>query len=140
MKDKTIWDLLADINYNKVPWEDQLERDKKLFSPYMINRFLSMDVGLIDMVNEVQTVCITLEPEYVYNVYLDILPKRKFFAKYIGTKVKVDTKLVDFLKQYIDLSKRELEEMIQRLDASQLKEELSKFGLSDKQIKKDFKL
>lgn len=140
MKYKTIFDLLADINYNKVSWKDQSERERKLFSPYMINRFLSMDVGLVDMVNEVQSVCISLEPEYVYNVYLDILPKRKFFAKYIGTKVKTENKLVDFLKQYIDLSRREMEEMVERLDPQELKSELTKYGLSDKQIKKDFKL
>jgi hypothetical protein len=140
-KDKTIFDLLGDINYNKVKWEDQLERDKKLFSPFMINRFLSMDIHLIDMVNEIQFTCNGLTPEDIYKIYLDILPKRKFFAKYIGTKTELENeKLLNFLSQYISFSKREIEEAITRMDKDELISELEKYGLTKKEIKQKFKL
>lgn len=140
-KEKTIFDLLADINYNKVKWEKQLERDKKLFSPFMINRFLSMDIYLIDMVNEIQFTCNGLSPEDIYKIYLDILPKRKFFSKYIGVKKEAENaKLIEFFSMYLSISKRDIEDAISRMEKDEIVSELEKYGLTKKEIKQRFKL
>ena len=53
-KPKTIFDLLTDITFNKVGWDKQTDHDKKQFSPYMINRLLSMDHNMIELVNYIQ--------------------------------------------------------------------------------------
>ena len=140
-KEKTIFDLLADINYNKVKWEKQLERDKKLFSPFMINRFLSMDIYIIDMVNEIQFTCNGLSPEDIYKIYLDILPKRKFFSKYIGVKKEAENaKLIEFFSMYLSISKRDIEDAISRMEKDEIVSELEKYGLTKKEIKQRFKL
>ena len=57
------------------------EDEQKKFSPFIINRWLSMDKDFIEIVNFFQKYSIgTLEPREVYKWYCDILPKGKRFA------------------------------------------------------------
>ena len=47
----------------------------------MVNRFLSMNSNWLELVNEIQRY--DLPPEIQYKLYIDILPKRKVWLKYI---------------------------------------------------------
>ena len=53
-KPKTIFDHLAGITHKKTKWEDLTEADQKSFSPYLINRWLSMSPQLIEIVDMFQ--------------------------------------------------------------------------------------
>jgi hypothetical protein len=138
---KSIFDLLSDVTYTKVKWDDQTEHDQKQFSPYMINRFLSMDFHLIDLVNHIQQYSPVLGNEMTYNVYLDLLPKRKVFNKYIGNKSeKKQQKLITFLCKEYDLNEDEAEQILARADKQTIIAELTRYGLTDKQVKKEYNL
>ena len=53
-KPATIFDHLANITHKKVPWEKLSDLDQKSFSPYLINRWLSMNMGLIEIIDFTQ--------------------------------------------------------------------------------------
>ena len=83
----TIIDWINQLLVNKKHWNDFTEDEQKKFSPFIINRWLSMDKDFIEIVNVFQEYAIgTLKPREVYKWYCDILPKGKRFNKYIKGK------------------------------------------------------
>ena len=137
-KPKTIFDHLAGITFKKTKWEDLTEADQKSFSPYLINRWLSMSPQLIEIVDMFQHYTIgPLSKEHVYKLYFDVLPKGKFFSKYIKGKKsdKYNAELVSFIAKHYQIAKNEAEEYITLLDKEQLQSLCKKYGKSDKEIK-----
>ena len=143
-KPKSLFDHLNSITNDKTKWEDLSESDRKSFSPYLINRFLSMNSDLIELVDEFQKYTIgTLAPREVYKFYCDLLPKKKMFFKYVkGSKEeKYNDKLIEYISRYYECSHQEA---IEYLDIfmgtkelqTQLNTLLQKYGLSEKEIKK----
>lgn len=143
-KPATIFDHLANITNKKTEWNALSEQDQKTFSPYLINRWLSMHYDLIEYVDMFQQYTIgPLSKKHVYQLYLDILPKQKMFAKYIkGKKVdKYNKELVKFIADHFQIAKQEAEEYISLwMMDSQGKEHiidlLKKYGKTEKEAKK----
>jgi hypothetical protein len=143
-KPATIFDHLANITNKKTPWSTLTEQDRKSFSPYLINRWLSMHPELIEIIDMFQQYTIgPLSKKHVYQLYHDILPKQKMYAKYIkGKKMnKYNPELVKFLTDHLQSSKVEAEEYISLLmrdkfGRDRLVELLKKYGHTDKEIKK----
>ena len=112
MSDKkaTIFDHLDNITVNKKEWDKMSDEDQKAFVPYLINRWLSMNMDYIDLVNELQKYSIgLLNPSEVYKLYFDILPKKKTFNKYIkGKKAqKYSDELVKLVSKHYLVSESE---------------------------------
>ena len=62
----TIFDWVNQILVTKRPWDSFKEDEQKKFSPFIINRFLSMDKDFIEVVNLFQKYSIgLLEPREV---------------------------------------------------------------------------
>ena len=53
-KGKTIFDYFNDIFRDKTPWEDFDEIEKKNFNSYMTQRWLSMRMDYLPIINEIQ--------------------------------------------------------------------------------------
>lgn len=141
MKQKTIFDIINDICFNKIHWKDQLEMDKKVVQPYMINRWLSMSTDYLDLIAEVQPLTDLLTTDQYYEFYRDILPKKKFFVKYVKSQIEKDEKnknLIEFLAKFFQLSQREVEDMIKIIDKKELGNIIQSCGFSDKEIKSQF--
>ena len=114
-KPATIFDHLANITWKKTDWNQLDEASQKSFSPYLINRWLSMNPDLIEIVDMFQQYTIgPLSKKHVYQLYLDFLPKAKMFAKYIkGKKMdKYNKDLVNIIGQHYQIPKSEAEEYI----------------------------
>ena len=72
----TIFNWINEILVSKKHWNDFTEDEQKKFSPFIINRWLSMDKDFLEIVNYFQKYSIgTLEPREVYKWYCDMLPK-----------------------------------------------------------------
>lgn len=148
IKSKSIFDLLNDLTFNKTSWKDQVDSDRKKFQPYMVNRWLSMHPDYLEIVSECQNITNNLQSREFYNFYLDLLPKKKFFTKYVSNKSdkeKKYDKLVSFLKDRLQCSEKEMEEHLETLfelpgGISIIRDQLKKYGFDDKQIKKEFGL
>ena len=82
-KKKGLFDHVKQITDFQNPnfWDEISEEDKKTWSNFMINRFLSMKMDWIEIVNETQKY--QLEPKELYKFYIDILPKKRQWLKYI---------------------------------------------------------
>ena len=143
-KPATIFDHLANITWKKKPWNKLDEASQKSFSPYLINRWLSMNPDLIEIVDMFQQYTIgPLSKKHVYQLYLDFLPKAKMFAKYIkGKKMdKYNKDLVNIVGQHYQVPKTEAEDMIDILILSNeglqsLVDAMKVYGKTEKEIKK----
>jgi hypothetical protein len=86
-KPATIFDQLANLTHKKVAWGKLNEVDQKSFSPYIINRWLSMNPDYIELVDMLQQYTIgLLDKKQVYQLYYELLPQQKTFSKYIKGK------------------------------------------------------
>ena len=114
-KAKTIFQHLSGIKEKKVEWNSLSDMDKKTFSPFIINRWLSMNLDLLPIINVLQKYTIgLLSARDVYKVYLDFLPKRKTFDKYIKGKKegKHNKELLSYLSNWYGVSQREVIEYL----------------------------
>ena len=70
---------------------------EKTFSPFMINRYLSMGEDFLPLVNHFQNYVVQTMPHgIVYRFYCDLLPKKKMYLKYIkGKKDKFNKEIID---------------------------------------------
>jgi hypothetical protein len=140
-KAATIFDHLANITFKKVDWNTLSELDQKSFSPYLINRWLSMNPDLIEIVDMFQQYTIgPLSKKHVYQLYYDVLPKQKMYTKYIkGKKAKEYNKdLLSMLTQHYQISKRDAKTYIdfwKDNGVNDLKNLLKDYGKTEKEIK-----
>ena len=138
----TIIDWMNQLLVHKKHWNDFTEDEQKKFSPFIINRWLSMDKDFIEIVNVFQKYSIgTLEPREVYKWYCDILPKGKRFNKYIKGKrdKKYDKELINVLVNHFECSKLHIEEYLEFLTKTDLEDILMKYGKDKKTIKRMIK-
>ena len=137
-KPATLFDHLANITWKKKPWSELSESDQKSFTPYLINRWLSMNPDYIEIVDMFQQYTIgPLNKKHVYQLYFDILPKANVRAKYIKGKKhdKYNKDLVKFIADHFEVRKDEAEEYIGLLGKDNLISILKKYGKSEKEIK-----
>lgn len=141
-KPATLFDHLSNITDKKTAWSKLSDEDKKAFTPYMINRWLSMNMDWVELVNELQKYTIgLLSPEEVYKLYLDVLPKQKTFNKYIkGSKEsKYNSELVELLSKHFLISEKEAVEYLELYTGDRLlslKEIVKLYGKTDKEVEK----
>jgi len=141
-KARNIFEHMSGITDKKTPWDVLSDSDKKSFTPYIINRWLSMNIDFIELVNELQRYTIGgVSAEETYKLYYDILPKQKQFNKYIkGKKAdKYNPALVELLSMHFLVSEKEAMEyidMYQETSLNTLKEIIKKYGKTDKEVDK----
>ena len=144
IKKKGLFDHLNQITTVQNPnyWDELSEEDKKTYSPYMVNRFLSMKIEWIDFVNNVQKYWNELTPREHYKIYSRVLPKRKQYLKYI--KKESDMILpkwfVEIISKHYECSASEVADYVDTLlfteqGLLEIREVLSKYGISTKQMK-----
>ena len=135
----TIFNWINEILVSKKHWNDFTEDEQKKFSPFIINRWLSMDKDFLEIVNFFQKYSIgTLEPREVYKWYCDMLPKGKRFNKYIKGKKdkKYNTELIDIMVMHFECSKSQVKDYLDLIAKDELMEILEKYGMNEKTIKR----
>ena len=135
----TIFDWINQILVNKTHWNKFTEDEQKKFSPFIINRWLSMDKDFLEIVNFFQKYSIgTLEPREVYKWYCDMLPKGKRFNKYIKGKKdkKYNTELLNIMVMHFECSKSQVKDYLDLIAKNELIEILEKYGMNEKTIKR----
>jgi hypothetical protein len=138
-KSKTLFQHLSGIKEQKASWESLSVMDRKSFEPYMVNRFLSMNMGLLELVNELQKYTIgQLSPRDVYKLYLDVLPKKKSFDKYIKAAGgdKYNDKVLGYLSRYFEVSHREVKDYLEILTKQDVVDIIQKYGVEKKEAEK----
>ncbi len=143
VKKKSLFDHVNQVTAVQNPnyWEDISDEDKKTWSNYMVNRFLSMKSDWIELVNEVQKY--TLEPKELYKVYTSILPKKKQWLRYIKGDKKMDYPkwVYEIVAKDMQVSMREAVSAVEVYaistgGQSELADILLKYGTEEKEVRK----
>lgn len=142
-KSISIIDFIKNISINKIPWSSYSENDIKLFSPFMLSKWVSMNYNTIEFVNEIQKYLIILDKHLFYNLYLYTFPKSNINIQYIKSKSekKYNKELISLLSIYYQVSNSEAEDYLDIFfkNTSSLDELVTiirKYGKTDKEIKK----
>ena len=143
VKKKSLFDHVNAVTSQQSPdyWDSISDDDKKSWSNYMINRFLSMKPDWIDFVNEVQKY--PLQPKELYKVYIDILPKKKQWLKYIkgDKKMKYPKWVYEIVARHLQCSVREANDAVEMFEISaggqsELTDILMKYGKTEDECRK----
>ena len=129
---------IDELFVGKRDWNTFSDADKKKFSPFMVNRYLSMKEDFLPFVNHFQKYTIEVMPhKSVYQFYCNLLPKKKTFLRYLsGKKGKTNDAVVPFIMKYFEVSKSQASEYYTLMSKDDLISLVKKFGKSDKEIKK----
>jgi hypothetical protein len=122
------------FGYLKAVTEDKTDLDfkndeiRKGYTPYMMNRFISMTEMYIPLVNEINKYDIPKHIHYKY--FLSTLPKRKQYFKYIKKSKDLTLDEKKFVAHYFEIGLKEADIYIQQLTEEQLKEiiDIYKYG------------
>ena len=102
MASKTLFDHIKAITSEQDPkyWETLDDSDKKTWSNFMVHRFLSMNPNWIDLIAELQPYTEILEPREMYLAYIGIIPRGKYYLRYVKGKkeTKFEPWLVDLIR------------------------------------------
>ena len=143
IKRKNLFDHIQAVTSQKNPnyWDEISDEDKKSWSNYMVNRFLSMKMDWVEFVNEVQKY--PLKPKELYKVYTDILPKKRQWLKYIkGDKeMKYPKWVYEIVAKHLQCSSREASDAVDMYELShggqaELTDILIKYGRTEQEIRK----
>ena len=139
---KPIFEHIANVTHKKVSADTYTESDWKSYSPYMMNKWLSMNRNYVDVIDLIQPYY-GLDKQVHYKMLSSLLPKRKSFTKYIKSKkgIKYNPELINILCKYYEVSKSEIKTYLQlflrdKVHILSLISILKKYGYDDKQIKK----
>ena len=133
-----LFSWINELLVKKRPWDSFSDEDRKKFSPFMVNRYLSMNNDFLPIVNHFQNLTIEVMPtSAVYKFYCSLLPNKKTYLRYLsGKKKKVNEKVVPFIQEYFEVSKIQAGEYYQLMNKDELKSLLTKYGKTEKEIKK----
>ena len=143
---KTLFDHLNQIfEKQKITYFDELEEsDRKTYNVYMINRFISMNVDYLPVVNALQQYWDQIGPRESYIFYSQSLPAKKQFNKYIkSTKEASDYEqwVLDLVAKHYSVSLSEAEDYLRIYYGSpsgkeDLKNLLMGYGVDIKKLRK----
>ena len=141
-KPKTIFNILADLTFKKTNPDSYSEGDWKAYNTYMVNRWLSMNSDVTEIINFVQKYY-SLNKKMHYKMLSDILPKQKLFTKYVkGKKMdKYNPELVKLVADHYEISRKEAKQRIDMFKhfstgIENLTDMLRGYRKTDKEIKR----
>ena len=134
--------MLADVSHKKTDPNTYTESDWKAYNIYMMNKWLSMNSHVTEIINFIQKYY-SLDKKIHYKMLSDILPKQKIFSKYIkGKKVdKFNPELVKIIASHHEISRKEAKGRIEmymhfNTGTETLTELLRGYGKTKKEIKR----
>jgi len=131
-----IWGWLNEITLYKSSPEEISQESWDKFNSYMIHRYLSMDIGYIDIVNYVQKIN-PQSNKQIYSIYREMIPKKKVYLKYVKNENKKNYKEVaEYVADYLECSLGEADQYIPILQDHGIRNILWKMGVEEKETEK----
>jgi hypothetical protein len=138
-KQKYIKDLfgwLEEITQHKSPIENISLESWEKWNTFMIHKYLSMSPDYIELVNYIQKIPYD-KKQQIYSIYREMLPKRKVYLRWIGSKKKTQNKPVaEYIAKYFECGVGEAEEYMDILRKPGILEILYKMGINDEEANK----
>tara|TARA_B110000259_G_C13903302_1_gene357797 strand:- start:404 stop:844 length:441 start_codon:yes stop_codon:yes gene_type:complete len=106
------------------------------WNSYMIHRYVSMNMGYIDIVNYVQKTN-PQSKKQIYTIYREMIPRKKLWLKYIKNEKKRNYKeLAEYIAEYLDCGLGEADHYVDILKKEGCKDILFRMGVEDKEVNK----
>jgi hypothetical protein len=138
---KTLFDHINEIyqSQKKNYFSTLDDGEKRTYSTYMVNRFLSMNIHQLPLVNEIQKYTLPNEAHYLF--FSTMIPRGKQYNKYVKSKseTKYEEWLVELVAKHYSVSQVEATsylEIYYRDDKPALRSLCEKYGVDPKVIKK----
>jgi hypothetical protein len=138
---KTLFDHINEIyqSQKKNYFSTLDDGEKRTYSAYMVNRFLSMNIHQLPLVNEIQKYTLPNEAHYLF--LATTIPRGKQYNKYVKAvkETKYEEWLVDLVAKHYCVSQVEAItylEIYYRDDKPALRELCEKYGIDNKILKK----
>ena len=140
VKSKGLFDHINHIREVQDPnYVDTLTaEDLKSWSNYMICRFLSMQPDIIEWINYIQVYQSILEPREFYRLCIAVVPRGRAFFPYVKGKSdgKWDKEVVETVRRHFQESTQNAVEYLELLSVDEVRQILSDYGKSEKEIDK----
>lgn len=134
-----IFGWLDEITLNKSHPDSFSESSWDKWNSYMVHRYMSMNLGYIDVVNYVQKIS-PQNKKQIYTVYKEMIPRKKLWLKYIKNQNKnTYQEISEYVSKYHECSIEESNQYISLLGPLGVKDILSKMGVDEKELKKIIK-
>jgi len=98
------------------------------WNSYMIHRYVSMNMGYIDIVNYVQKTN-PQSKKQIYTIYREMIPRKKLWLKYIKNEA-------EYIAEYLDCGLGEADHYVDILKKEGCKDILFRMGVEDKEVNK----
>lgn len=141
MANKSLFDHINSIyqEQKKNYFQTLTDGDKKTYSAYMVNRFLSMNIHQLPLVNEIQKYTLPNETHYLF--FATTLPRGKQYNKYVkaAKETKYEEWLVTLVARHYCVSETEAISYLDiyyKDDKPALRSLCEKYGVDPKVIKK----
>ena len=131
-KAKGLFDHINQITkYKKTGyWENLDEVDKKSWSTYMVNRFLSMNREWCSVISDIQKYNLT--PKTYYTLLNNLIPRSNIFLRYIKKNKEFDISenTIEVIAKFFECSKKEAYDYINILNKEQINEIIKSYGVN----------
>ena len=141
MANKSLFDHINSIyqEQKKNYFQTLTDGDKKTYSAYMVNRFLSMNIHQLPLVNEIQKYTLPNEAHYLF--FATTVPRGKQYNKYVkaAKETKYEEWLVTLVARHYCVSELEAISYLDiyyKDDKPALRSLCEKYGVDPKVIKK----
>jgi hypothetical protein len=121
-----LFEHLGNLTEKKIPFDPKNDEQVKSYTPFIINRFISMCEAFIPLVNEINKYDVSKEVHY--NFYKSALPQRKQYFKYIKKEKDLDEEEIGYIANYFEVTAREAREYVKVLDKDVLKKIIGKYN------------
>lgn len=129
----------GNIIKNNKPFKLDIHEDEwDKFVPFILNKSLSMNPDLLDIINEGQEIS---DNHMLYDFYKEYIPPDRRWYTYQKSKKSKDLdELLNYLNSIFKLSNKEIKNYLKLLNKDQINDLLEKRGIEDKKRKKLLKL
>ena len=122
----SIIDIIGAATYEKSVLDFDNPEVNKSYDQYMINRWLSMEEGLLYFAEKLSTLH-NLTNEDHFNMLKAALPKEKIYLRYIKRKKDVTAKEKRYIADYFEIGLYDAESYIQQMTDSEISDILNKY-------------
>jgi hypothetical protein len=123
--------VLNYIYYDKKPYSELNDTERKSINAFMMHRFISMVPEYCNIVNDIQSIP-NLTDDQVYTIYCNVLPKAKKWSKYIKPSLaKSNNEQSKQLASLFECSQREVFDYMKIISNTQLNDILKSYGQND---------
>jgi hypothetical protein len=116
------------------------ENDWKLFNPFFINKSLSFNPVLLEIIDFIQ--CLKIDDKkQLYKIYCELIPVDKKYYPFLKKDILIEDneEIINILKEYFEISYNEMKDCLKLLSKDNIEKILEIYGFNSKEIKKMLK-